>query len=232
VDVALAQHVLPAPAGHIGTHRGAVLSAADSLRITVYGRGAHGLMPQAAIDPVVLASMIVVRLQTIVAREVAPNDSVVLTIGSIQAGSKSIVIADHAVLELNLRTYDDAVRTAVLAAIRRIVLAECQASDFPKDPEFELYDRFPLTVNDDHVTDKVSDVFAAHFAERYHPMSLQSASEDFSDIANTLGTPYTYWGLGGIDEQRYQSAADAGRITQDIPVNHSSTFAPVIQPTP
>ena len=220
VDVALAQHVLPAPAGHIGTHRGAVLSAADSLQITVYGRGAHGSMPQAAIDPVVLASMIVVRLQTIVAREVAPNDSVVLTVGSIQAGSKSNVIADHAVLELNLRTYDDAVRTAVLAAIRRIVIAECQASDSPKDPEFEFYDRFPLTVNDDGVTDKVSDVFAAHFAERYHPMPLQSASEDFSDIPNALGTPYTYWGLGGTDEQQYRTAEDAGRIAQDIPVNH------------
>jgi len=77
----------------------------------------------------------------------------------------------------------------------------------------------------------VSDVFAAHFAERYHPMPLQSASEDFSDIPNALGTPYTYWGLGGTDEQQYRTAEDAGRIAQDIPVNHSSTFAPVIQPT-
>jgi hippurate hydrolase len=231
VDVALAQHVLPAPAGHVGTHRGAVLSAADSMRITVYGRGAHGSMPQAAVDPVVLAAMIVVRLQTIVSREVAPIDTVVLTIGSIHAGSKSNVIGDRAVLELNLRTYDESVRTAVFDGIRRIVTAECEASNSPKQPDFELYDRFPLTVNDDDVTDRVSDAFAGYFGERYTTMAAQSASEDFSDIPNALGVPYTYWGIGGIDEQQYRKAAAAGRVAQEIPVNHSPTFAPVIQPT-
>jgi amidohydrolase len=230
-DVALAQHVLPAPAGHVGTHRGPVLSAADSMRITVYGRGAHGSMPQAGVDPVVLAAMIVVRLQTIVSREVAPTDTVVLTIGSIHAGSKSNVIGDHAVLELNLRTYNESARTAVLDAIRRIVIAECQASNSPNEPEFELYDRFPLTVNDDGVTDRVSDAFAGYFGERFTPMAAQSASEDFSDIPNALRVPYTYWGIGGIDEHQYQMAADAGRVAQDIPVNHSPRFAPVIQPT-
>lgn len=231
VDVALAQHVLPAPAGQVGTHRGAVLSAADSMRITVYGRGAHGSMPQAGVDPVVLAAMIVLRLQTVVSREVAPTDTVVLTIGGLHAGSKSNVIGDRAVLELNLRTYDPAVRRTVLDAIRRIVIAECQASDSPKSPEFELFDRFPLTCNDDDVTQRVSEAFAEHFGDRFHPMAAQSASEDFSDIANALGVPYTYWGIGGIDEQQYRQAAEAGRVARDIPVNHSPNFAPVIQPT-
>ena len=231
VDVALAQHVLPAPAGYVAAHRGPVLAAADSVRIKVYGRGGHGSMPQSAVDPVVLAAMIVVRLQTIVSREAAPTDTVVLTVGSIQAGSKSNVIGDHAVLEVNLRTYDEAVRAAVLDAVRRIVIAECQASNSPKEPEFELYDRFPLTVNDDDVTDRVSRAFAAHFGERFKTMAAQSASEDFSDIPKALGVPYTYWGIGGIDEQQYRKAAEAGRITQDIAVNHSPTFAPVIQPT-
>ena len=231
VDVALAQHVLPAPAGHVGTHRGPVLSAADSVRITVYGRGAHGSMPQAAVDPVVLAAMIVVRLQTIISREVAPTDTVVLTIGSIHAGSKSNVIDDHAVLEFNVRTYDESVRTVVLDAIRRIVIAECQASNSSKPPDFQLYDRFPLTVNDDEVTYRVGDAFARYFGERFQPMAAQSASEDFSDIPKALGVPYTYWGIGGIDERQYFNAADAGRVSQDIPVNHSPTFAPVIQPT-
>ena len=231
VDVALAQHVLPAPAGLVGTRRGPVLSAADSMRITVYGRGAHGSMPQAAVDPVVLAATIVVRLQTIVAREVAPTDMVVLTVGSIQAGSTSNVIPDHAVLELNLRTYDESVRTKVLAAIRRIVIAECQASNSPKEPKFELKDHFPLTVNDEDVTNRVSDAFTAHFGERVRAMPAQSASEDFSEIPNALGVPYTYWGIGGIDEQQYHKAADAGRVAQDIPVNHSPSFAPIIQPT-
>jgi metal-dependent amidase/aminoacylase/carboxypeptidase family protein len=188
-------------------------------------------MPQAAVDPVVLAAMIVVRLQTIVSRESAATDTVVLTIGSIRAGTKSNVIGDHAVLELNVRTYDDSVRTAVLDAIRRIVVAECQASNSPREPDFELYDSFPLTVNDDVVTDRVSEAFAAYFGELFRTMPAQSASEDFSDIPNALGVPYTYWGIGGTDEQQYRKAADAGRLSQDIAVNHSPAFAPVIQPT-
>src|SRR4051795_10036943 len=81
--VALGQHVMPLPAGRVVTHRGPALSAADSMRITLYGRGAHGSMPQAAVDPVVLAAMIVVRLQTVVSREVAPGETAVLTVGSI-----------------------------------------------------------------------------------------------------------------------------------------------------
>src|SRR4051812_18785325 len=169
-DVALAQHVMPAPAGRVGTHAGAALSAADSMRITVHGRGAHGSMPQAAVDPVVLAAMIVVRLQTVVAREVAPGETAVLTVGSLQAGTKSNVIPDRAVLQLNVRTYTDATRTTVLDAIRRIVRAECQASDSPREPEFELFDRFPLTDNDETVTGRVESAFAAFFGERARPV--------------------------------------------------------------
>ncbi len=231
VDVALAQHVLPAPAGRVGVRADAVLSAADSMRITVYGRGAHGSMPQAAVDPVVLAAMIVVRLQTVVSREVAPGESAVLTVGSIQAGSKSNVIPDRAVLQLNVRTFSEQTRSAILSAIGRMVTAECGASDSPKEPEFELFDRFPLTENDCDVTSRVREAFAAFFGDRLGQMPQQTASEDFSAIPVALGAPYTYWGIGGIDPAAYERAADRGRIDQDIPVNHSSTFAPVIQPT-
>jgi len=231
VDVALAQHVGPGPAGMVGTCTGPVLAAADSIRVTVYGRGGHGSMPQATIDPVVLAAMIVIRLQTIVAREVAPQDAVVLTVGSIHAGTKSNIIGDRAVLELNLRTYDEAVRASVIAAIKRIVVAECQASDSPKEPEFEFYDQFPVTVNDDEVTARARTAFDGYFGDRVMTIPPASASEDFSDIPKALGTPYTYWMFGGIDAERFARAAEAGRIAQDIPVNHSPTFGPVIQPT-
>src|SRR3954465_8677797 len=230
-DVALCQHVLAFPAGTVGTRPGPVLSAADSMRITVHGRGAHGSMPQAAVDPVVLAAMIVVRLQTVVAREVAPGDTAVLTVGSIQAGTKSNVIPDHAVLQLNVRTFSDATRTAVLDAIRRIVTAECQASDCPREPEFELVDRFPLTDNDAAATERVAAAFEALFGERAAPVGQQSASEDFSDVPAALGVPYTYWFVGGTDPAAYAAAEQAGRVAQDVPVNHSARFAPVIQPT-
>jgi hippurate hydrolase len=230
-QVALAQHVMPRRAGSVGTHAGAVLSAADSMRITVHGRGAHGSMPQAAVDPVVLAAMIVVRLQTVIAREVAPGETAVLTVGSIQAGTKSNVIPDQAILQLNVRTFSDATRSTILNAIKRIVTAECQASGSPKGPEFELFDRFPLTDNDDAVTNRVAATFGDLFGERAAPVDQQSASEDFSDIPSALGVPYTYWFIGGIDAETYDAAAKAGRIAQDIPVNHSAKFAPVIQPT-
>ena len=146
VDVALAQHVLPFPAGQVGTRPGPALSAADSMRITVHGRGAHGSMPQAAVDPVVLAAMIVVRLQTVVSREVAPTEPAVLTVGSIQAGTKSNVIGDHAVLELNVRTYNEQTRTHRPRRHQAHRHApNAQASGRPREPEFELFDRFPPT---------------------------------------------------------------------------------------
>ena len=231
VDVALAQHVMPFPAGRVGTHAGPILSAADSMRVTVHGRGAHGSMPQAAVDPVVLAAMIVVRLQTVVAREVPPTEVAVLTVGSIQAGTKSNVIPDSAQLLLNLRTYNDTTRATMLDAIRRIVTAECQASGSPREPEFELFDRFPLTDNDTATTERVATAFADFFADRAGVIGPQSASEDFSDIPKALGVPYTYWCIGGIDADTYHRAERAGRVAQDIPVNHSATFAPVLQPT-
>lgn len=230
-DVAFAQHILPAPAGIVGTHSGPVLSAADSMRITVYGRGGHGSMPQATVDPVVLAAMIVVRLQTVVSRVTPPSETAVLTVGSVQAGTKSNVIADHAVLQLNIRTYSDQTRQTVLDAIRRIVVAECQASGSPQDPDFEMFDQFPLTENDVATTAKVASAFDGFFGERAVVMGLQTASEDFSDIPAALGTPYSYWGVGCIDPDAYRKAQQAGRVDQDIPVNHSAQFAPVIQPT-
>jgi len=230
-QVALSQHVLPLPAGRVATRVGPTLSAADSMRITVHGRGAHGSMPQASIDPVVLAAMIVVRLQTVISREVRPGEPAVLTVGSLQAGAKSNVIPERAVIALNVRSYHEATRTAILEAIRRIVIAECEASGTPKPPEFELFDRFPLTENDPEATAKVAGAFGDHFGNEAQALPLQTASEDFSDIPNALGVPYTYWGIGGIDPEAYATAETAGRVAQDIPVNHSAFFAPVLQPT-
>jgi len=230
-DVALAQHVLAFPAGRVGTRNGAILSSADSLRITVYGRGSHGSMPQLSVDPVVLASMIVIRLQQIVSREVPPGEFAVLTVGRISSGSKSNIISDHAVLELNIRTFNRDTRELVLNAIKRIVTGECLASGSPKDPEFELYDHYPLTENDPGATARVSSAFREYFGDQAFTIDRQSASEDFSEIPDALGVPYTYWGIGGADPQLYAKAEAAGTVLTDIPGNHSPKFAPVITPT-
>ena len=230
-DVVLAQHVLPYPAGYVGTRPGSFLSAADSLRVTVHGRGAHGSMPQAAVDPVVAAAMIVVRLQTVVSRELAATTPAVLTVGSIHAGSGPNVIPDRAVIELNVRTYDDATRGQVLDAIERIVRAECEASRSPVPPEIERIASFPPTVNDEEPTRRVADAFASYFGDDAHTVERQTASEDMSEIPRAFGAPFTYWAIGGIDPGRYAEAARNGTVSEDIPVNHSAGFAPVVQPT-
>src|SRR5579859_2469348 len=127
-DVVLGQHVMVGPAGTVAGSAGPITSAADSLQIRLFGRGAHGSMPQASIDPVVMAAATVLRLQTIVSREVAATDAAVVTIGSLQAGEKENVIPDEATIKLNVRSYDEGVRRHVLAAIERIVKAEAAAS--------------------------------------------------------------------------------------------------------
>lgn len=230
-DVALAQHVLPGESGRVATRSGPVLSSAVSMRVVVYGRGGHGSMPQNTVDPVVLAAMIVVRLQGVVSREIAATEPAVLTVGSMRAGTKSNIIPDQAVLELNLRTYDEDTRTRMLDAIRRIVEAECAASGSPRPPEFEPFDSFPGTSNDEKTTATVASAFDAYFGERAGALDLQTASEDFSDIPRAAGIPYTYWGIGGTDPETWRAAVAAGRVHDDIPVNHSPLFLPVIQPT-
>jgi amidohydrolase len=230
-DVALAQHVLAYPSGSVGTLAGPFLSTAASMRITVHGRGSHGSMPQLSIDLVVLAAMIVVRLQAIVAREVAPGEFAVLTVGQVTAGTKSNIIPDHAVIELNIRAYGESTRSLLIKAIERVVRGECMASGSPKDPEFELYDQYPLTTNNPEATARVAAAFKDHFGDRAFTAPRQSASEDFSLIPDALGVPYTYWALGGTDARKWHQAEAAGTLATDIPANHSPHFAPAIEPT-
>ena len=230
-DVALAQHVLPFPSGTVGTRVGAVLTSADNLRITVFGRGGHGSAPNLTVDPVVLAAMIVVRLQMVVSRVVPPDELAVVTIGKLEAGTKSNIIGDHAVLELNIRTYSEGTRRVIVTAIERIVRAECEASDSPQPPSFEYYEHYPVTVNDVGVTETVAAAFAEHFGVDAIELPRQTASEDFSEIPDALGVPYTYWGVGGADPVAYREATKAGRVAQDIPSNHSPRFAPQLEPT-
>ena len=228
-DVALAQHLLPGIAGTVRTRSGPFRSAADSIKVTVYGRGGHGASPQNSIDPVVLAAMIIIRLQTIVSREVAPGDIAVVTVGSCQAGTRSNVIPDFAVLELNLRSYSGVTRQRMLDAVQRIVRAECQASGSPKDPEFETTFSFPVTDNDAAVTGRVAKAFAAHFGDLADEIPRQTVSEDFSKIPDSAGVPYTYWGLGYTDRATYLAAEKDGHL-DDLTSNHSPKFLPPMQP--
>ncbi|MCQ9162734.1 amidohydrolase [Arthrobacter sp. STN4] len=231
-DVALAQHVMATEAGTIGTTAGPILSAGDSVKITVHGRGAHGSMPHNSVDPVVLAASIVLKLQTIVSRETMPGQFAVVTVGASNAGTKSNIIADRAVLLLNIRTYDTALRGRIIASIERIVRGECAASGSPKEPEFEYYDQYPLTTNDAGANAKVTDAFNASFKEGtvYHTAPA-TASEDFSRLPDAFGVPYVYWTVGSVPSDTYRAAVAKGTVAQDIPANHSPYFAPAIDPT-
>ncbi|MET0986569.1 MAG: M20 family metallopeptidase [Steroidobacteraceae bacterium] len=230
-DIVLGQHVMVGPAGTVAGSAGPITSAADSLQIRLFGRGAHGSMPQASIDPVVMAASIVLRLQTIVSREVAATEAVVLTVGVLQAGSKENVIPDEALIKLNVRTFDADVRRRVLAAIERIVKAEAQASGAPRPPDITSLDRYPLNVNDKAASDRVAEAFRAHFSvERVRHTGPAPASEDFGCFGTEWHAPSVFWFVGGTDPALYAKAKEAGRI-HELPVNHSPQFAPVLHPT-
>jgi len=230
-DAVLGQHVMVGPAGAIGGRAGVITSAADSLQIRLFGRGAHGSMPQAAIDPVVMAAATVLRLQTIVSRELAATDAAVVTIGSLQAGTKENVIPDEAVIKLNVRTFDEAVRARVLAAIERIVTAEAAASGAPRPPEITPIDRYSLVRNDPDATQRVVEAFKAYFpADRIRETGPTSASEDFGSFGVQWHSPSVFWFVGGTDPDVYEKARASGRVSE-LPTNHNPRFAPVLHPT-
>jgi len=231
-DVVLGQHVLPAPAGMVGAHPGAAMAAVDTMEVTLHGRGGHGSRPETTIDPVVMAAATVMRLQTVVSREISPKDTAVVTVGSLHAGTKNNIIAAEATLGISVRSFNEEVRQRVLDGVHRVIRAESQASGAPKEPDMEWGERYPVTVNDLDSTDRVNAAFAAEFGEDQvlHPGPL-SGSEDVGNLATAAGVPLVYWMLGGADPETVRAAMAAGTADTDIPSNHSPFFAPLAQPT-
>ncbi|RSM83699.1 amidohydrolase [Amycolatopsis sp. WAC 01375] len=231
-DVVLGQHVVPGPAGWVLTRPGVIMAATDALRITLHGRGGHGSRPETTVDPAVLAASVVLKLQTIVSREISATESAVVTVGSLHVGTAHNIIADHAVLEVNIRSFDQAVREKVVAAVERIVQGEAATAGAPKAPEIERIGAFPVTENDDAATEGLTAAFRGHFGEgRVMPAPLVTGSEDFSEFGRAAGVPSVFWLVGGLDEEKVIAAMTAGRFEQDIPSNHSPLFAPIPHPT-
>jgi amidohydrolase len=230
-DVILGQHVMVGAAGTVQYRPGVVLSAGDSLEIKLFGRGSHGSQPQTSIDPVIMAAATVLRLQTIVSREIAPTEPAVLTIGSLQAGTKENIIPDDATLKLNLRTYSEDTRNAMLESVRRICRAESEASGAPRPPEFTAINRYPLTENDAAATQRVAAAFHDVLGDNavLSPKPA-AASEDFSVFGRAWNIPYVFWFVGGTDPALYARAKQDKTLNQ-IPSNHSPKFAPVMHPT-
>lgn len=230
-DIILGQHVMVGAAGTVSYRPGVTLSAGDSLKIKLFGRGSHGSQPQTSIDPVIMAAATTLRLQTIVSREIAPTEPAVLTIGSLQAGTKENIIPDDATIKLNMRTFSEDTREYMLKSIRRICCAECDASGAERPPEFTTINSYPLTENDLVATQKVAQAFQQQFGKKalLAPRPA-SASEDFSIFGRTWGVPYVFWFVGSTDPVVYAKAQQEKNVNK-IPSNHSPKFAPQIHPT-
>ena len=229
-DIILGQHVMVGKAGTVGYKAGAILTAGDSLHITFHGRGAHGSMPQNSIDPVMMAAYSAVRLQSIVSREISPQDSAVLTIGSIQAGTKENIIPDTAVMKLNMRSYKDSVRDKMLNSVKRICSCESHASGANDEPEIKFINSYPVTENDLQATTKLEQSFIDFFAERAYVTTPVTASEDFSYFGRKWGVPYVFWFVGSTEASQWEQAVQNNTVAQ-IPANHSSLFKIELDPT-
>lgn len=234
-DVVLGQHVAPLPAGTLGLRPGPAFAATDSLRVTLTGAGGHGSRPEATVDPVVMAASTVMRLQTIVSREVAATDTAVLTVGASRAGTKANIIPEQAELLLNVRTYDPHVRSAVLAAITRIVEAEAAAAGAPVAPEIVSFESAPAVVNDADAVERTRPALAggAGVTVVVDPGPV-TGSEDVGVLSAAAGAPLVFWLLGGADPSAFVGATDVAamhRVLGSLPSNHSPAYAPVIQPT-
>ena len=223
-EVVFGQHVWPGRAGTVEVSSGPAMAMADSWKVTVHGRGGHGSRPEETIDPVVLAAHMVVRIQSIVSREVHPQRSAVVTIASFHAGLKENIIPSTAEFTTNVRSLDPEVRDRVLAALRRVITAEAQASGAP-EPEIEELYRFPLLYNDPEATEQLMSVLGSVLgADKVTDTPAQMGSEDFGHLAEAIGVPGVYWFFGGFPD---------GVVDGDDPVpsNHSPHFGPVIEPT-
>jgi Peptidase dimerisation domain len=197
----------------------------------LFGRGAHGSSPQKGVDTVVMAASAVMRMQGVVSREVAPTEMAVVTVGALQAGSAENVIPDHALLRLNVRTFNEQVRTRVLAAIRRILDAEAAASGAPKPPGYAVLSEFPRTDNDAACMRRVAAAFEQRFGQdAVQQIGAATASEDFSLFGAAWGAPVVYWMVGCLDPETFAAAVRAETVDQ-LPANHAPDFAPVIGPT-
>lgn len=231
-DIVLGQHVAPLPAGVIGVRPGPQLSASDGLKVVLHGRGGHGSRPESTIDPIVMAAATIMRLQTVASREVAAGLPVVVTVGSVHAGTKNNIIPPDATLRLSLRYPDDQVREKVRTKVERVIRAESAASGAEREPDITTLHFLPATMNDADATGRAASAFRAAFGEQaVIDPGLVTGSEDVSWFSRDAGVALVFWFWGGIDPQVYARAVGNGTLDSDIPTNHSPFFAPVIHPT-
>jgi len=228
-DIGLAMHdTNNLPVGKVGITPGYAKANADSVRITVYGKGGHGAQPQTTVDPVLIAARIAVTVQSIVSREIKPGDAAVITIGYIQAGTKNNIIPDDAQMGFTVRSFKPDVRQHLLAGIERVAKAEAMAAGAEKMPLVEKYESTSAVYNDpvltQHLAATLEGVLGKGSVVTEEPIMT---SEDYAYFVEQ-GIPSFYFTLGVADPQKLAEAKAAGR---QLPSNHSPLFAPVAEPS-
>ena len=228
-DVVVALHVgNELPAGQVGITPGVYTTNADSLKITIYGKGGHGSAPHTTVDPIVIAARTIVALQTIPSREVKPGEMAVVTVGYIQAGTKNNIIPAQAEMGITVRTYKPEIRKQVLAAISRITKAEAEAAGAPREPSIDHFEATNAVYNSpalaEHLRASLEAALGKNNVVSEEPIT---ASEDFSEFVEQ-GIPGFYFQLGGANPEKYAEAKTAGTT---LPSNHSPLFTPDVDPS-
>ena len=221
------------PAGTVGYVPGPAFANVDSVDITVRGVGGHGAWPHRTKDPIVLASQIILALQTIVSRETDPEQPAVVTVGSIHGGTKHNIISDEVKLQLTVRSYTDEIRKQTLGAIRRIARGQAIAAGMPEDqmPEVKVRDEFtPVLFNPPQLTERLATVFKAWFGEaQVHQVKSVMGGEDFSEYGRTAEKiPICLFWVGGVKREICEEAQRTGK---PLPSLHSPFWAPDPEPT-
>jgi amidohydrolase len=216
------------PAGLIGFHAGPIMSHIDELTLTMYGRGGHGARPETTVDPVVLAARTVLALQSIVSRETSPLEPSVITVGSIHGGTRPNIIPDEVRLQLSVRTFSEANREHLLAAIARVARGEAAAAGAPREPTLVSDGHIEALVNDSSLTQRVSTALLRELGpERVKEVAPEMVSEDFS-VFGRDGVPLLMLRIGATPPAALAAAAQSGTPAPSL---HSARFAPEREPT-
>lgn len=216
------------PAGEVDVTPGPILAGANSVTITIFGRGGHGAAPQTTVDPIVIAARTVLSLQTIVSREINPLDPAVVTVGAIHGGTKHNIIPDQVQLLLTVRSFKPEVQKHLLASIARIAKDEAAAAGAPQEPKVEVSEGLSATVNDPHLAERLLRVLQPVLGKQnLADDQRRMVSEDFSEFGNA-GIPSVLMFVGAVKPEKLAAAQRTG---ETLPSLHSSKWAPDLEPT-
>ena len=212
------------PSGQVGFHAGYFRASADTLEVTIYGRGGHGAYPHMAVDPIVIAARSILGFQTIVSRETNPLSPAVVTVGAIHAGTASNIIPDQVRMLMTVRAFDPQVREHLLASIKRQLDAEATAADAPTLPLIKNTDRADVVYNDPALTVHLAKVLSRDLGpDSVREMPAQMGAEDFSQYGRA-GVKAVLLHIGAVDPAVLASG-------KSIPGLHSPQWAPQLEPT-